>query len=662
MYFKLGLLLLLFSFSAKAQEDIMIKELIENIAENLPDDFDLYELTERLVYFKKHPINLNHTNAEELKSLYFLSALQIGNFFSHLASNGKFIDVLELQAVVGFDLVTVQRLLPYVSINESDLKEKISLKKLMLLSENDVVIRYARGIETQKGFKTVTGARYLGSPEKVLIRYKYNFSNRISAALVMEKDAGEKLVAKPFDFVSAHFAINDVGPFKKIIVGDYSLQFGEGLTLWSGFGFGKGPDVTSVAKKDVGLKPYSSANEYSFFRGLATKISLSKNIDFNGFLSYRNHDASLNEDEALSTINETGYHRTLTEITNHNSIDQLVYGAIGQYHKNALNLGMIIYQSHYNKAFITGPTTYRLYNFTGKNLSNLGVHYNYTHQNIYFFGELAKSLGGGIAYTNGVLMSLSQQISTVLLHRNYQRDYHSFFNQAPGEAEGFNESGFYVGLNIIPSRKWLISLYADYFRFPWLKYRVDAPSKGYEILGQLNFAPSKTFKAILRYKSELKQQNTDLEVPINYLDEVKKESYRMDVNWQLNSRLLFQNRLEVSQFNKEFGYLYYQDFEFAPFKAKLTGNLRLAYFNTTSYNSRLYAYEDDVLYNFSFGMYSGKGFRSYVNLKYKLAKKLDVWLRYAIFYNQNVVTVGSGLDEINGNKKSDVKVQVRYQF
>jgi hypothetical protein len=88
----------------------------------------------------------------------------------------------------------------------------------------------------------------------------------------------------------------------------------------------------------------------------------------------------------------------------------------------------------------------------------------------------------------------------------------------------------------------------------------------------------------------------------------------------------------------------------------------VAYFSTPGYNSRIYAYEDDVLYSFAFGMYSGKGFRTYLNLKYNLAKKLNVWARYALFYYRNVETVGTYLDEIEGNKKSEIKLQLRYQF
>lgn len=678
MRFKIIVILILCTISAKAQtqEDNFIKDLIESIAENLPDDFDLSELQDRLTFYKKKPINLNNTNPEELKTLFFLSPIQISNVFTHIKTNGKFIDVLELQSVPEFDVETISRLLPFVTLNEQDLVDKITLRNLRLLADNDLVLRLGRVLEKPKGFTDLPGSKYLGTQERFLLRYRYDYSNRISASLIAEKDAGETFIRGEkqllFDYQSFHIGLYNTGKFKKIIIGDYTMQFGQGLTLWTGFSFGKAPDVASIAKRDVGLRAYTSANEYSFLRGLATTVKIAENVEFTPFISFRNLDASLSVDEngnqVLENINETGLHRTPTEIKNKNSISQQVYGGVLQYQKDNLGIGAIGYHSKYSNAFITGDQLYRRNNFVGDYLTNIGINYNYTYKNIYFFGEAAKSLTSGLVYLNGALISLSPKVSAAVLHRNYQGNYHNFFNQATAEAsEAFNEKGIYVGLNINPTKAWNLSFYADYFKFPWLKFRVDAPSNGYEILSQLTYTPTKTLKAFIRYKLELKQQNTDLEVPINFLDNVKRESYRADVSWRLSKTIRFQNRIEVSQFKKgvtnaEFGYMIYQDVSYAPSLSKLSGNIRLGYFKTPSFNSRIYAYEDDVLYNFAFAMYNGNGIRTYVNLKYRLLKKLDAWARYALFVYKDVETVGSGLDELVGNKKTDVKIQIRYQF
>jgi len=676
MRFKLStLILVLMGFFANAQvaeQEAVVRDVLESVAENLPDEYDITELIDVLMRYRKYPINLNKTNPEELKTLVFLSPLQISNFFSYINENGKLVDVLELQSIDGFDIKTVQILLPFVTLSSTGEYDQLNFRNLFRLGENDLIMRYAQTLQKQSGFTDLPGNRYLGSPERFQTRYRYHYGSIVTASLTLDKDAGEKFIGKPFDFYSGNIALFKFGKVKKLVIGDYTLQFGQGITMWSGFAFGKGPDVTSVAKKDLGLRPYTSANEYSFLRGASATVNLYKNIDLTPFISFRQLDASQELDFegnlAQSTVNQTGLHRTPTEIKNKNALSQQIFGANIQYANNELSVGLMGYQSKYGNNFVTQTAVYDRFSFTGNALTNLGAYYNYTFKNIYFFGEVGKSLHSGLAYVNGALISLSPIVSAALTYRNYAKDYHSFFNQALAEStEAVNEKGLYAGLNITPNKKLMFSFYGDYFQSPWLKYRVDAPSKGYEILSQAVYTPSKTFKVLLRFKTENKQQNTDLEVPINFLDDVKKEGYRIEVNWQLNKKWNFQNRIEASQFKKgsarrEFGYLIYQDINYSPMFSKITGNIRFAYFNTPSYNSRIYAYEDDVLYSFAFGMYNGKGYRTYLNLKYVLAKKLDIWIRYAVFIYKDVQTVGSYLDEIQGNKKSEIKLQLRYQF
>lgn len=647
---------------------------MEGLAENSTADEDLSELTERLFFFRKHPIDLNKTNAEELKTLVFLSAAQIGNFFIYRNTNTKLLDILELQAIPGFDIETINRLLPFVTVKYSEGYEQLRIKNLFYTGHNDLILRYSSLLQQQRGFQDLPGSRYLGTPEKLLLRYRYNFSDIVSAALVMEKDAGEALFNKRtgMDHLSAHLAFFKLGKLKKLILGDYSLQFGQGLTLWSGFAFGKGPDVTSVAAKDVGLKPYTSANESSFFRGAGATIDLGNRINLSPFISFRKVDASLKAMPdgifTLSNIGISGLHRTQTELKNQKSLEQLIYGGALQYVTDNLNVGLIAYQSVYEHQFVTGTQLYNKYAFTGKHLSNIGLHYNYTFRNIYLYGELAHSLGTGWAMVNGAMATLSPKLSVVLLHRSYDKDYHNFLSKAVGEAtETNNERGLYTGLNYILVKGLTWSFYGDYFKFPWLRYRVDAPSAGYELLSQLAYTKTKTFKAVLRFKQEQKQQNPDAGDTSQGLKKVLKQSYRLEWNWKLDGKFIFQQRTEISTYQKdiktkESGFLIYQDVSYSPLSSRISVNIRLAYFSTPSYNSRIYAYEDDVLYGSGSGIYSGKGVRTFLNLRYRLMKGMDIWTRYAIYIYRNVQTIGSGLDKIEGNKKAEAKVQLRYQF
>lgn len=665
------LFLISWGYTVKAQEDVIIQEIIEGFADQLPEDYDLYELTERLTHYRKNPVDLNSSSPDQLKKLVFLSPLQIANLFSHLKSNGKLIDVMELQGVAGFDLQTINRILPFIKISGSS---DFSRPRLLSNANNDLIIRYGRTLQTQKGFRDLPGSRYLGSPDKLLLRYRYTIKDVISAALVAEKDAGEYLVhgKTRADHLSGNITLQKLGPLKKLVAGDYSLQFGQGLTLWSGFAFGKGPDVTSVASKDLGLRPYSSSNESSFFRGIASTIGMTKHLDFTAFLSSRKLDASLKTapdgSMTMENINISGLHRTATELKNQKSLGQLVYGGALQYSFDHLNAGLVTYKSHYQHRFVTGNKPYNKYSFDGKELVNTGINYSYTFKNAYFYGELAHSIGSGWALINGVMGSLSPKLSAVLLYRDYKKDYHSFFSQAVGEgSEINNERGLYAGLNYTPHKSWLVSFYADYFKFPWLKYRIDVPSDGYELLTQTAYIPNKTTKILLRYKREVKSQNADAGSLEKGIQQVRKQNFRTEGKWQASRRFSFQSRAELVAYQKgngaaEFGYLVCQDLNYIPSGDRLSGNLRLAYFSTQSYNSRIYAYEDDVLYGSAFAVHHGTGVRSFVNIRYRVVKPLDLWLRYAISLYKNTETIGSGLDEIRGNKKEDVKLQLRYQF
>jgi hypothetical protein len=61
-------------------------------------------------------------------------------------------------------------------------------------------------------------------------------------------------------------------------------------------------------------------------------------------------------------------------------------------------------------------------------------------------------------------------------------------------SEPANESGLWLGLNLRPSRYLSFAAFADFFNFPWLKYRADAPSNGVDYLLKGDWHPDKLFQ------------------------------------------------------------------------------------------------------------------------------------------------------------------------
>jgi hypothetical protein len=676
----LGFILLLISIDpaiAYAQDDDIdiIAKILDILSPDLGEDQDYSDIAERLTYYRKHPIDLNNATKDQLKELIFLSPIQINEILNHSLENGPFIDVFELQSIGSLDIESVNLLMKFVKVTLPPPFKDMTFKKLVQKADHDLMIRIGKILEKQAGFSKLGNAmeaNYQGSAWRILTRYRYNFSNTLAASLNMEKDAGEQFFDssknKGFDFYSGNISFRGSGIVKKLLIGDYALQFGQGLVMWSGSGFGKGSGISTIAKQDFGLKPYSSVNESIFLRGASGTFKFRK-LSFTPFFSKKNLDASLTDQgKEVNTINMSGLHRTKSEIDTKSQLLSTLYGAHVQFNSKSLNIGFTSYQTQFSLPFSIGKSLYEQFDFKGNLLTNLGLNYDYSHRNTYFFGEVAHSKNGGTASINGIMSSLSPRVSLVLMHRRYAKNYHSFFNQSVSEASNaVNESGFYSALSLKFDSKWDLFTYSDFFRFPWLKFRVNAPSSGYELFAQLNYRMNKKLNLSSRFKQQLREENSESIFADSGLETVDKQNYRIEIRYSIDDRFSFRNRIEMVRYQKgnskfELGFLNYQDIIYKPMSSRLSGNIRFGIFDTESFNSRIYAYENDVLYAYSVPAYQGKGVRFYLNARYTLTRGFDLWLRYSLtsYYDQN--TVGSGDDKINGNKRSDARLQIRYQF
>ncbi|HQS06120.1 MAG TPA: helix-hairpin-helix domain-containing protein, partial [Daejeonella sp.] len=92
------------------------------------------------------------------------------------------------------------------------------------------------------------------------------------------------------------------------------------------------------------------------------------------------------------------------------------------------------------------------------------------------------------------------------------------------------------------NRQWELYAYSDFFRFPWLKFRVDGPSSGYELFGQITYTPGKLFKLIGRFRQQIREENTEDSGP--GLDIVDKQNLRVDMTYKISNDFSIRNRAE----------------------------------------------------------------------------------------------------------------------
>ena len=653
---------------AQADIDPDIAQVLGYLESSLQETSNFEELIERLTQYKAHPLNINKATETELQELWVLSPLQIHALQSHLLANGLMIDLLELQSIDNFDSQTIRLLLPFVQLGFNN---PFSGKKLgsFFLGTHDLLVRYRQDLQKEQGYLPGDSSqnRFLGGPQHLLIRYRYTLGKNLLVGLQAEKDPGESFFNNHqplgFDFVSGHLELKQVGPFKKVVFGDYNLQFGEGLSLWSGVGFGKSSLLSSIAKQEIGLRSYSSVNEGFFFRGLATQIAV-KGLQIIPFYSNRNLDATVQDSAGISSVNLSGLHRTTSELSYKKTLNQQVYGTALTYSFHGVSIGLTGYHSQFNRNFQGGQDLYNQFKFSGRSLSNFSVNYHFSVANTYYFGEVAKASVGKSAYLVGLLSSLSPIVTLGLLYRNYPVSYPSFYNVAIAESSNsINEKGFYSGLAVKFHPKWEWSFYTDVFSFPWLGFGVNAPSNGSEILSLISYKPSKTSQLQLFYQRTQKAQNSvEEDAPIASPQPHVQQKYRLDFRCPLNRNFSMHHRAEMNRVGQEQGFVLLHDLVYQPLQSKFSGNLRMAVFNVSDYDARIYAFQNDVLYSYSIEAYQNKGFQLYVNTRYTLRKGLDFWLRYESKRYTNLSSLGSGLTAIDGNHQSEVKIQVRYQF
>ncbi|MDP4264333.1 MAG: helix-hairpin-helix domain-containing protein [Bacteroidota bacterium] len=646
-----------------------------------PEDDSYWQQLEQ---FRKNPVDLNTAEATELKDLRILTDLQIESLISYRRLLGKLINIYELQAVPAWDLNTIRKLLPFITIG-SPVSVKEDFGHRMKAGEHSLLFRISQVLEKSNGFDHSTpGTKYAGSPQRIFFRYRYAYKNLLQFGITGDKDAGEQFFKgaqrNGFDFYSFHLFARKTGSLQSLAIGDFTVNMGQGLVQWQSLAFNKSADIMNIKRQSPVLQPYNSAGEFNFHRGMG--ITIKKNrIEATAFISIRKISANLTADTAskedfISSFLTSGYNRTPGEIANRNNLRQTALGGTIKYSTGNWHIAVNGIHYDFSSPVNKRDEPYNLFALSGNKWRNLSADYSYTCKNTHFFGEAALDKNFHKAFINGMLVSVDPRIDLSLLHRHIDKEYQAINANAFTEnASPSNENGIYAGITIRPADNWRLDAYADVYRFPWLKYGVDAPSYGRDFLLQMTCSPSKQAEIYIKYRNEAKQGNQMINLPpgetgtivTNYLVQLPRQNWRMQLSYKINKVITFRSRLELTWYNKnsynsEKGFLTWLDVMYNPLLKPYSFITRVQYFEADSYNSRIYTYENDVLYSFSIPVFFDKGYRYYIVFNDDITKKISLWCRWSITIYSDKTSIGSGLDEIAGNKKSEIKFQARYLF
>jgi hypothetical protein len=575
------------------EEDSYFNEYIEELLEN--------------------PININSAGTAEFSQLPFISSLDIQKIIDHRNRYGPFFSKQELYIIKDIPEDRVRDILPFVTVSEVIKKTvieelfipmKISIRSRAKKSNLDEKEKYSWG-----NFN----------------RMKIDMNNKITAGLLTEKDEGEKQLN---DLTTAYVKISDFYFIDNLIIGDYKIESGQGLLLWSGYGMPKNAEViNSVCKKSRGITPNSGSSEMSFFRGIAYEHSY-KNFILRGFYSRRHRDAATDQQGIIRLLKD-GYHRTGLELNRKNSVYEKMTG------------GSLAYSSELFEAALTGLAAgfSKNYSNSSNKLGGLSLSTKFILDDFLFYGEAAR-MENSHAVIAGFNINPVENIKFTTVFRKYKPDYINLYGFGFGERNGAtnNEMGIYSGI-LIKTTAGVFSLYLDHYSFETTSNNVHNTLYGYDVLFHARFSFNKKTSLSIRYKLE----NKDDPVPScdRYIIGKRiKQSIRGEVSYNLHSFSL-RSRGEYAACSIEApyeeGYMLMNEIKFKLFR-EAGIILRAAFYSTDSFNSAIYTYETGIPGVMENKVLSGNGFRIYTIIKIAPENFPVLYLKYSDTIKQSMNT------------------------
>ncbi|MGC9341227.1 MAG: hypothetical protein ACP5E3_00855, partial [Bacteroidales bacterium] len=295
-----------------------IISLLEDIASS-DEDLQALNFAEELTMLAEKPVDINSGNKSEIKRLFFLTPFQVRSIIDYTSRKGNIISALEISYIPGFDRELAELLKPFIIFGHANNARRPNTGHRMRLITN---------ILTDDGREQ---NNYSGSNYKFLSRLQLS-SGPTEAFLTLDKDKGETFLAEGYkpDFLSGNITYYPGGTINKIILGDYKVRFGQGLTVWNGFSRPPVPTEQRPMKGNSIILPYSSSDENDFFRGIAFSLSAG-DINIMAFASMNMIDATTAYDndsgsKYVKSFYDAGIHNTPTTLKKRNQVRE---GSLG---------------------------------------------------------------------------------------------------------------------------------------------------------------------------------------------------------------------------------------------------------------------------------------------------------------------------------------------
>ncbi|ASB48735.1 ComEA family DNA-binding protein [Alkalitalea saponilacus] len=665
----------MFHFAAGQNEDdlrLWASEIMESLAADLDEDVDLTWFTEELIRLARNPVRINRARREDLEQIFFLNDIQIEAILFRRYQLEKFVTIFDLQAVEGLDRRTIMLLEPLLLFDEEPDDDHRFFRR-----RGDLFFRSQWVLETPSGYREREDGStpFQGNKLKLYSRMEMEPMRDVELGFVTEKDAGEPMFnnqINTLDYVSGYLSWKPNGIVKQVIVGQYRMSTGQGLVLQTAMAPRKSSMTTSIRNRHQSYRPSLSVAESGGLNGGLIAFG-TDNFTVVPFVSIQNVGGRISEDDDgnrfITSIKTDGFHRTLTELKQRKTTREEIYGISARWHAGRfiLDAGFLHYELEYPLYPVDRP--YNIHYFRGSKNQNGWFGWQGSIYNVHWFGEVAFNDNPEPAVWTGTLFALSGQLNMAVAYRRIPVDFIAPLGAPLTEAGNpAGESGFYAGMELGLPAGLSLSAYIDYFEHNWLRFQTKSPSNGYDFLSVLTLRPSRGWENLLRYRYRSKMVNIPMVNPGYETGELVQNQFRLQTRYSPDNTWSFTTRADfhyVSRFGERTespGFLLAQDVRYRHPGDRWNATLRYAMMDVDDYETRIYAYEPDLLYSFSVPSYYGVGNRVVAMVKYTPLRRLDLWVRFSRWHYANRETIGSGNMTIPGNVSREVRFQLRKRF
>ena len=624
------------------------------------------ELYENLLELQRNGINVNSATREELLALPFLSEQQVMDILEYIHFHGALKSINELMSIESIDYSTRQLLQEFLYAGDKPKKGFPSLRNIATFGKSELSL-YSK-IPTYQRVGDASNGDYLGYPYKFWAHYSFSYAKNVRIGIVASQDAGEPFFSQSnkygFDQYSGFIQLNGLGPMESLIVGRYSIAAGMGLVMNNSFSLGKTAMLQDLGRQRNALSPHTSASENGYMQGAAATIRLSDAIRLTPFLSYRKTDATLNIDGSISSLIYTGYHRTISELNKKNNTSLTAGGMNARWNHKDFSLGATAVFTHINRPLSPNKSaTYKKIYPEGSNFFNASLNYSWLHYPFSVNGETAINANGAIATLNTLGWHLSQYVEVMGIYRFYSFYYYSLYANAFSEGgKTQNESGLYLGVRWQPKYGIDIQAYTDLAYFAWPRYGVSQSSYAIDNMVSASY---KTGKWLLsgKYRLHLRQKDSKSVANLSWQTE-----HRLRIGaewtggrWTSRSQLDFTSVSSTSESSSlSQGFMITENIGYDIGKWQIFAGGK--YFNTDSYDSRLYSYERAMPHTFSFPAYYGHGIRYSLTAVWSPSPTLQFNAKAGITNYFDRSTISSGQQQINASSACDIEVGMRWRW